>query len=133
MVESESKGFQRLITVWGFQFTLPNSDAMPTHLGKLLLLLLVAFFVTVDFLCPKIHVGLWHAEIFANLVPMPKASVDKDAGAVLAKHKVRMTRQPRIVQPITKALFPQVFAHKNLWLRVRRANRDHIMVTLLWC
>lgn len=106
MVESKGERLKSLDTVFGFQLTLPNSDAMPSHLGKLLLLLLVTLFVAVDFLRPKIHIGLRHPEIFATLVSMPKASVDKDAGAVLAKDKVGMTRQTRIVQPIAETLFP---------------------------
>jgi hypothetical protein len=63
---------------------------------------------------------------------MPEATIDKHASAVFAQHNIGMSRQPWIVQPVSESLTPQVFAHKNFRLRIRRANSSHILMPLLW-
>lgn len=109
MIKRESQRLQGLVSFLRFQLAFPNCDTMPAHLGQLLLLQLVTIPVAADFLCPKVHVGSWHPEILASFVPMPKATIHEDASAVLAKHNIRMPRQPRIVEPVAKPI-----PHKNL-------------------
>ena len=133
VIEGESKSLQCLFPHLGLQLTLPHRDAVPSHLCQLSLLFLIPFFVTLDFLLPKISIRLGYPEVLAAFVPMPEATVDKHTRAVLAQHNVRMARQPWIVQPVSKSMAPQIFAHKYLRVRVRRANRSHVLVTLLWC
>ena len=133
VIEGESKGLQRLFPHFGLQLTLPHRDAVPSHLCQLPLLFLIPFFVALDLLLPKICIRLRHPEVLAAIMPMPKAAVDKHARSVLTQHNIRMAWQTRIVQPVSEALSPQIFAHKNLRLRVRRANRGHVLVSLLWC
>lgn len=132
VVDSECKRLQCLFSHLRLQLTFPHCNAVPSHLCQLLLLFLVTLFVTHDFLLPKVCVRLGQSEVLTAIMPMPKAAVDKDARAVLPQHNVWMTRQTRIVQSVSETLTPQVFAHKYLWLRVRRANRSHILVSLLW-
>ncbi len=133
VINGESKSLQRLFPHLGLQLTLPHRDAVPSHLCQLPLLFLISFFVALDFLLPKINIRLWHSEVLTAFVSMPKASVDKHARSVLTQHNIRMAWQPWIVQPITESLSPQILAHKYLRLRVRRANRGHVLVSLLWC
>ena len=133
VIEGESKSLQCLFPNIRLQLTLPNSDAVPTHLCQFLLLFLVPFLVPLNLLLPKVGIRLWHPEVLASIVSMPKASVDKHARAVLAQYNIRMARQARIVQPVSEALSPQIFAHKNLRLRVLGMNSSHILVALLWC
>ena len=49
--------------------------------------------------------------LLTSIVTMPKATVDKDARAILPQHNIRMTRQARIIQPITKTMLPQIMTH----------------------
>jgi hypothetical protein len=131
-VEGEGQRLQGLVPLIGFQFTLPNGDAMPAHLCQLPLLPYVTFPVPVDFPCPKLHVGPRHLKVLASLMPMPEATVDEDTRAVLAKYNVGMPGQPRIVEPVAKSPPSQVFAHKQLRLRVLGADRGHDVMPVLW-
>ena len=90
-------------------------------------------FVSLDFLLPEVCIRLGQLEVFTALMPMPKTTVDKHTRAILVQHDIGMARQTRAIQTVSKALAPQIFTHKHLRLRVRRANRSHILVSLLWC
>lgn len=133
MVKCESKRFKRIVSFVGFQLTLPYNDYMPSHLCQLPLFFLVPFFVPIDLLLPKVGIRLRKSEVLTAIMSVPKAAVDKHTRAVLAQHNIRMARQPGVVQPVSESLPPQIFAHKYFWLRVRRANRSHILMSLLWC
>ena len=82
MVERESERLERLVTLILFPFALPDGDAVPSHLGELLLLFTVPLLVASNLLLPEVGVGLWHLEELAVLMSMPKASIDEDARAV---------------------------------------------------
>ena len=131
MIKRESQRLQGLVSFLRFQLAFPNCDTMPAHLGQLLLLQLVTIPVAADFLCPKVHVGSWHPEILASFVPMPKATIHEDASAVLAKHNIRMPRQPRIVEPVAEAHSPQKFAHDHLGASVLGTYGSHDVVASL--
>jgi hypothetical protein len=77
---------------------------MPAHLCQLSLLFLVTFFVPAYLLPPKISVGLWQLKIFAAVVTVPKATVDKDARAVLPQHQVGMTGETRVVETVAETM-----------------------------
>jgi hypothetical protein len=62
---------------------------------------------------------------------MPKATVHKDAGAVLSKYEIRMTWQPLMVQPISETSLPQTTSHNHLRIRVFRPDGRHILMALL--
>lgn len=91
MVERESKRLERLVALILFQLALPDCDAMPPHLGELLLLIAVPLLVASDLFLPEVDVGLWYLEVLAVLMAMPEATVDEDASAVLPQYEVRMT------------------------------------------
>lgn len=118
VVEGIGKGGECLFPFVWFQLALPDDDDMPSHIGETLLFLLVTLTVAVDFLLPKLRVGLGHTEVFAAFVSVPEAAVDEHARAILPQHYVGMTGQPWVVQSVSEALSPQVFAHNNFGLRV---------------
>jgi len=97
MVERESERLERLVALILFQLALPDGDAVPSHLGELLLLFTVSFLVASNLLLPEVGVGLWHDKVFASFMAMPEATVDEDASAVLPQHEVRMTGEPWVV------------------------------------
>lgn len=86
MVEGVGEGSERGFTVGGFELAFPYCYAMPSHLGKRLLFLLVSLYVAFYFSLPECSVGLWQAEILAPLVAVPETAVDEDDRAVFAHH-----------------------------------------------
>ena len=83
-VEGLGEGFEGLLAAVGLELALPDGDAVPSHCGYLLLFLDVSLFVAVDFLFPKVDVGLGHLETVAVVVSVPEASIDEDDCAVFA-------------------------------------------------
>lgn len=132
VVERESEGFERLVTLILLQLALPDGDAVPAHAGELLLLLAVALTVASDLLLPEVGVGLWHLEELAVLVAMPEATVDEDASAVFAQHNVWMSRKTFVVEPVAKAMMPEVFPYHYLRLSIFALDRGHVMMDSLW-
>jgi hypothetical protein len=63
---------------------------------------------------------------------MPKTSVDENASAVLAQHKVGMAWEPWVIEPIAESVPPEVLAHQYLRLRILAPNRSHVSVSVLW-
>ena len=131
MVQRKGKRSQCFFSLVWLQLALPHCDTVPSHLCQLPLLFLVPLFVTPDLLLPKVRIRLRHPEVLATIMSMPKATVDKHARAILAQHNIRMARKTRIIQPITKTMLPQIMTHKNLRLRILRANSSHILMSLL--
>ncbi len=68
-----------------------------------------------------------------DVVPMPEASVHKNAHPVLPHHDVRFPWQSWMVQPIAEPMPPQVTAHNHFWLRVFAVDGSHICVALWGC
>lgn len=105
-VEGEDKTSECLLALRVLELAFPYSDAMPAHLCQFLLLLFVALFVPAYFLPPKVSVGLWQLKIFAFVVTVPKATVDKDARAVFPQHQIRMPWETRVVETVAEATPP---------------------------
>lgn len=76
---------------------------MPPHSRQSLLVVLIPLFVALDFVVPEFGVGLRHSEIAAIIVPMPKASIYKDAGTIFTHDDVGMTRQSLMEESISEA------------------------------
>lgn len=85
---------------------------MPAHSGKFPVLLFVSFAVMINFIEPKMRVGLGDNKIFATFMPMPKTTIDKNTCAVFSQNNIWMSWQSRIVKPIAETLAPQIFANK---------------------
>ena len=62
MVERESERLERLVTLILFQLTFPDSDAVRSHLGELLLLFTVPLTVSLYLSLPKLYMSFWHFE-----------------------------------------------------------------------
>ena len=101
-VEGVFQGGEGAFATLGLQLALPDSDAVPSELGQLFLVALVALFVACDFSTPERRVGFRHFKILASVMPMPETAIDEDAGAVFPHHQVGMPWQPVMKQPIPK-------------------------------
>lgn len=130
LIKGECQRLQRLLPFRRLQFTLPNGDAMPTHLSQPLLSFNIPFLVPLDLRHPKLPICIWY--LTATLVPMPKAPIHKDTSTILFQHQIRMPRQPWRIKPISEALTPQPFSHNHLRLRILTTNRSHCSVSLFW-
>lgn len=131
VVKREGERRQRLLALAGLQLAFPDGDAMPAHLGQLLLLTLVTGLVALNLLRPEVDIGLRHAEIAASLMTMPEAAIDKDAATIPPQHKVRVSRQATVVKAVAEALPPQITPHNHLRLRVLGSDCRHVVVPLL--
>ena len=129
-VEGEGKASERLISMRVFELALPYRDAVPTHLCQLPLLFAVALHVSIYLLPPKIGVGLRKLKIFASFVAVPKAAVDKNAGAVLPQHQVGMTWEARVVETVAETKRPKPPPHNQFRARVFAADCRHVRVAL---
>ena len=99
MCERMVEGVEGLFPVGGFQLTFPDSNAMPSHVSKPLLLLYVPLSVAVNLPLPEVDICFRHPEEAASLVAVPEAAVDKDYRMVFAQHDVGMSGQTWVVQP----------------------------------
>jgi hypothetical protein len=104
---------------------------MPSHGSKLFLHLYISFFVSVDFMCPKICIGFWWNEVFA-LMSMPKTTIDEDARSIFSQHQVGMSWQSGAIEPITKATRMKVSADNHLRFRILAMDRSHDFATLFF-
>ena len=145
MIQGKGYRIQSLFTLRWLQLAFPYGDAMPAHFSKFALLLLVSLLVPANLRHPEVMVRIRYLAALRtlnyalcimnyalNIVPMPEASVDEDASAILAKYQVRMPRQPLMIQSIPETTSPQPFTHNHLRLRILRTNARHNFVTLLW-
>ena len=92
----------------------------------------VALLVAADFLFPKVGVALWHLEVGAVVVSMPKAAIDEGYCAVFAQHDVGVTWQAVEVQPVAETESPKVFPHGQFWLCVSRMDGGHHLASLFF-
>ena len=99
MVERKSDGVKSHFTLLRLQFTFPNRYAMPSHFSQRQLLLLVAHLVSANLLHPEVAVCLRNLTALRilrlyhiHVMPMPKAAIHEDAGAVFPQYQVRMYR-----------------------------------------
>ena len=122
---------QRLFTPVCLQLTLPHRHAVPSHGGQLLLHPFVALPVAVYLGCPEVNVALWHLEILAPFMSMPEAAVHKNARAILAQHYIWMSRQARMIQPVSESARKQILPDYHLRLCVCRMYGGHVFVPLL--
>ena len=115
MVEGKGKRLQSLLTLRGFQLTLPNSDTVPAHLCQFALFLLVTFLIPSDLIYPELPIGMRnptalrvHNHIIhltssirhpwqRHVVSMPEAAIHKDTRPVFPQHQVRMSGQPPMI------------------------------------
>ena len=131
MVQRKCQRLQRLLPHLRFQLTLPYRNAVPSHLCQTLLLLDIPLLVPPDLRHPELTIRL--RNLAATLMPVPKAPVHEYARSIFPQHKIRMPRQFRRVQPVSESPFPQTPPHYHLRLRILRADRRHVLVTLLCC
>ena len=132
--ESIQSIFQRnqcLLPYGRFQLALPNSDAMPPHIGKCQLGRMVSLLVPADFLLPKFNIRLWHLEKLAIVMSMPETTIDEDACTIFSHHQIGMTRQALVRQTISEATREEVFSHYHLRTSVPRPYGRHDGMSLL--
>ena len=103
---------------------------MPSHGGYLSLFLYVALLVAADLLFPKVGVALWHLEVGAVVVSMPKAAVDEDDCAVFAQHDVGMAGESGMVEAKAEAAGKEILAHQNLRARSLALDCSHAAMAL---
>ena len=139
MVERKSDGVKSHFTLLRLQFTFPYRYAMPSHFSQRPLFLLVAHLVSANLLHPEVAVCLRNLTTLRilrlyhiHVMPMPKAAIHEDAGAVFPQYQVRMPRQPFVVQPVSESPFPQPMSHYHFRLRVLRTNSRHVFVPLFF-
>lgn len=106
---------------------------MPPHFCQLVSLFLVPHLVALYFRFPEICVALGYHETAAALMTVPEATVDKDDSPVLAHHYVGVSRQSRMVEPISETTSKQVLAHHYFRLRPLASDGCHTLVALFFC
>jgi hypothetical protein len=98
-----------------------------------MLFFLVPSLVTFYLRLPEVCATLGYYEVFATLVTVPEAPVDKDDCAVLAHHNVGMSWLPRMVQPVSVPMGKQIAAHQDFRLGVFAADGCHAAAALFLC
>lgn len=131
-VERVNQAFQsRLPTVF-FQLALPYRNPVPAHLREFQLHFDVSPTVSVNLRFPEVNIRPRHYKRFAALMSMPETSVYENAGSIFPQHNIWFSRQPRMIEPVSETIVPQVFTHDNLRLGILSMNRCHAMMSLFW-
>ena len=63
---------------------------------------------------------------------MPKTTIHENSSSIFSQHQVRMTRQARMIQPITESPGKEVFPHQHLGFCVPTSDGSHATMTLLF-
>jgi hypothetical protein len=103
MIERELQRSECLLAYGRTELALPNRDAMPSQSSQCLLVGLIPFPVAKNLLGPEICIGFGHPKEPAILMPMPKATIHKDAGAVFSHDNVGMSWQPLMAEPVSES------------------------------
>ena len=88
LIECICQRFQCIFSFDWFQLAFPNGDRMPAHSGKFMLNFHISLLVPLYFVDPKLSIGFRYSVIATAFVPMPKASIHKDARSVLPHHDI---------------------------------------------
>lgn len=129
----------------GLELAFPDDDHLPAVVLEELVVLLVPLLVSGDFVDPELGVGLRyltttrfstaHLKPFTSnlhVVPMPKASVDKDGCVVAAHHDVGLPRNAFHVEAVAVAVTPQPLPDLQFGLGVAAADVRHHKMALRW-
>jgi len=81
--------------------------------------------VFIKLFLPKVMAAFWDGCIFAVLVSMPKAAVDKYTYTCSGHHNVRATRKIFSVKPETVTFRMQVSPHNYFWFCVSSLDSTH--------
>ena len=96
---------------------------MPAEVAQLDAFFDVALFVAFYFLLPELAIALGHYKVFATLVAVPEAAVDKDDCLVFAQYYVGGAGQALDVYAVAVAMGMEVTAH-NQTPSPQSANRQ---------
>ena len=128
LVQGKYQRLQCCFTLLRFQLTLPNGDRVPPHLRQFLLFLYIPLLVPPYLSHPEISIRLRYTA--TTFVSMPEAPIHENARPIFLQHQIRMTWQPRRIQPISESPAPQSLAHNHFRLRILRMDRRHILMPL---
>lgn len=106
------------MAVLGHQFAPPYYYCMPSEAAELDAFLYVALFVAFYLLLPELAIALWRYVVPAAFVSVPKTTVDKYCGLILAQDNVGCAGEPAHVDSVAVTARVQVTAHEHLGLGV---------------
>ena len=139
LVEQQFHTLHGLLDIFGFQLAFPNDDDLPAIFSQQLIVLLISFSVSPNFVDPKLFIGLWNPTTWPLPQPlssgeggvtMPETAVDKDGGTVFPHHDVGLPWNTFHVEAVAIAMPPQPLPHLELRLGVATADARHHVVTL---
>ena len=130
-VERVGQRLQGLSSDGRLQLAFPHCDAVPSHFCQAHLLFTVALLVACYLGLPKVRARLGQTKQVAALMPMPETSVYEDNRAELPQHNVWMSRQARMVEPVSESHTEEELAYQYLRLGVLAPYGGHTTVSLL--
>ena len=113
--------------------TFPNCQNPPTGFQQILLMLFVSGDVPADFFFPVRLVFIRPGSSGTVLMPMPKATVDKNCCIELLQNNIWLSWQPRQVQSVAVSRAKKKLADKKLRLCVFRSNPRHDFGPFVLC
>lgn len=78
----------------------------------------ITFNIPTKLLIPEGGIGLRTVGNLAPLMPMPKASMDKDGEPMPPEYDVRLAREPIVIEPIAQAKPMKGMPQGHFWPRV---------------
>ena len=123
MVESEGKRFQGLFPDGRFQFAFPYHDRVPAHFSQFVHYLKIPLLIAQNLILPELGVRFRHNVVFASFMSVPEAANHKDDRTILAHHDVWMSRQSRMVQPVTEPMSKEIPPNQYLWFGILAVYR----------
>ena len=125
------QGLQCRFPLGGFEFALPDSDAVPPFEGKFLPHGDISLPIAAHLIDPKLRPRFRHRVVLASLMAMPETTIDENTSLIHSQHYVWLARQSGIVQSVPETVAPQVLAHNHFRLSVLAMNCRHILMPLL--
>ena len=113
-------------------FTFPDCQHLPSEPTKLLDAPPIPFDISAQLQRPITDSRFRSPSVFANLVLMPKATVDEDDLSPSREYQIRRSRQVSLVQSVTVSKAMQKSAHDEFRMRVLASNTAHDFTAACW-
>lgn len=115
------------------QFALPDNNYVPTRFSKCLLGFNITGNIPLNLLHPIVRIRFGGSIVFATLMRMPKATMNKYCRFMFGKDNIRLSWQLTIMQSVSKASAMQILPYDHFWNCVLRAYFGHHLTPLLCC
>lgn len=116
---------------FGFQLAFPKRNGVPSKIPQFNPSFQIPLLVAANFILPERCVCFGQDKVFAVLMSMPEATVDKNGCTVFFEDNVGRTGKFLYIETVSESFGEQEFAHKEFGLCILAPYSLHALAPLL--